>query len=489
MNHFSEIFNLLSEQGMAALPAIKALPLTSEFKPLDLFKEDTQYSGTEFIMPLYAAARLNFSPYALARIMDEFQITLAQVDKSFDQGRLEAVKRHPDRQDARDPLAEDRSHFDGIVFLQQVLLANTLMKQGDFDAVLDAQSWLFRTSTRMLAAISIGDPRVSCNTLIEQQVEDIARGETMDLVDMAAYENSMMAENATHIFHLPNHSIADFLELSGAFNPNVLRKRLGSNFFWEAVIMTALDNELKNDILQHVIEVHFKQKPAEVKQMLMSFDTSFFESEMSDRDLGFTIEHVITSLEGAGLIHILTEEAFLISFLGQDMQQNAFSFLDDKGLDDLFAESELARETMSLLWKNPETLTQRLMLSQMHDSAVQTPIGHYKLWRTLSEVEMGPQQVDAEVATRYLVHMVEQLQTFKIVGYEHSADLALVYDDIHASMRCLTSRLDCQVQYQVLSKLGDAERNDLVMWGLDMRELDLTSASVASKILEIDLGI
>jgi hypothetical protein len=489
MNHFPEIFNLLKEQGMAALPTIKALPLTSEFKPLDLFGEDTQYHATEFIMPLYAAARLNFSPYALARIMDEFQITLEQVDWGFDQGRLETIKRHPARKEARDPDADDRSHFDGIVFLQQVLLANTLMKQGDFDSVLDARHWLTRTSTRVLAAISIGDPRVSCDTLITQQTEGFARGETMDLVDMVGYYNSMLAENVTHIAHLPNHSIADFLQLSGAFNPTVLRKRLGSNFFWEAVIMGSLDNELKAEILQHVTDVHFKSKPTEVKQMLMSFDTSFFENETSDRDVGFTVEHVITLLDGTGLSSVLTEEAFLISFLGQNMQQANFSFLDEKGLDDLFEESALARETMSLLWKNPETLTQRLMLSQMHDSAVQTPVGHYKLWHTLNDVEMGPQQIDAEVATRYLVHMVEQLQTFKIAGYEHSADLALVYDDMHASMRRLTSQLGSQIQYEVLSKLGDAERNDLVMWGLDMRELNLTSASVASKVLEIDLGL
>lgn len=489
MNHFSEIFYLLKEQGMAALPAIKALPLTGEYKPLDLFDEDTQYFGAEHIMPLYAAARLNFSPYALARIMDEFQITLEQVDRGFDQGRLETVKRHPTSKQARDPEAGDRSHFDGIVFLQQVLLANTLMKQGDFDSVLDAQHWLLRNSTRMLAAIAIGDRRVCCNTLIDAQVAGFSRGETMDLVDMAGYDNSMMAENATHIAHLPNHSIADFLDLSGAFNPNVLRKRLGANFFWEAVIMGSLDNELKDEILQHVTDVHSKTKPAEVKQMLMSFDTSFFENDMADRDVGFMVEHVISLLNGAGLGSLLTEEAFLISFLFQSMQKTEFSFLNDKALDDLFEESDRAREAMLSLWKHPETLTQRLMLSQMHDSAVQTPLGHYKLWRTLSDVEMGPQQVDAEVATRYLVHMVEQLQTFKIAGYEHSADLALVYDDIHSSMRCLTRQLDSQVQYEVLSRLGDAERNDLVMWGLDMRELDLTSASVASKVLEIDLGI
>lgn len=484
---YPKIHKLLRDKGLGALPLLCETEFTDEFYPVNLDSEDNGYQLVDRIMPLFAAAHLGYAPHAIGAMMTALKLNLMDVDRGFDQGNLWAIGRQQGKYKTPDPDVVDSSLFDGIVFLQQIALAYNVASPDPDAALAATKTWLCRTSTRMLAAMSLGIPELSAKALMDEQAEQVAAGLDLELIDTAAIDVAEVCLNTTHPVHLPNRSLTDFFELTGAFSDHVLRKRMGSGFFWEQLIAQSTDDEMKTLMLDHVLSVHLGHSPAQVKQMLLALECSTLDD--LDGISGLQVyEHLFCQLQHTTLSPLLSEEAFVIELLSTDMIEAGQSLLANNHMT--FAASlPEAEAILRKMFEDPGTLYQRIMLSQMHDSSIAAPLGHFMLWGKLKDAQLGRQVIDPDVATRYITHMASQLQTLRYPGYQQTPELELCYDAIGQSMRQLGKRLAHLVDYTALKELPEQQREDLILWDFNIKELGLVEGRVATKRLEMDLGL
>lgn len=484
---YPKIHKMLREKGMGALPLLCEIEFTDEFYPVNLDSTENGYDLVDRIMPLFAAAHLGFAPHAIGAMMTALELNLVDVDKGFDQGNLSAIGRQQGKYKSPDPDVVDSSLFDGIVFLQQIALAYNVSSPDPDKAMAATKAWLCRTSTRMIAAMSLGIPDLSAKALMDEQAEQVAHGLDLELIDTAAIDVGEVCLNTTHPIHLPNRSLTDFFEFTGAFSDHVLRKRMGSGFFWEQLIARSTEDEMKTLMLDHVLSVHLGQSPTQVKQMLLSLECSTLDDLDGISGLG-VYEHLFGQLQYSALSPLLTEEAFVIELLSSNMVEAGQLLLANNYMTFGTSVPE-AEAILRKVFEDPSTLYQRIMLSQMHDSSIEAPLSHFLLWSKLKDAQLGRQIIEPDVATRYIKHMVGQLQTLRYPGYQQTPELELCYDAIDQSMRQLGKRLAHLVDYTALKALPEQQHEDLILWDFDIKELGLVEGRVATKRLEVDLGL
>lgn len=484
MTLYQTIHQALREKGMAALPEILKIEFEDQFGPVNLDEDDNHYTIIESAMPVFAAAHLGLSPRAIGTIMQALDLTLEDIDRGFDQGMLMAIPRVKSKYANEDPDVIDARRFDGIVYLQQAALAYTTVEKNADHADEAAQAWLKRPSTRMIACMGLGVPEFSCKLLLDAEAEQVTNGLDIELIDTAVHSLVDVCMNTSHPAHLPNRSLADFFDMTGAFTDHVTRKRMGGGDFWSQLIVLSMHNEMHTLMLDHVLSVHLQNNPVEVKQALMSYQSL----EGSETYGPVVYEHIFRELSGTVLSDLLTEDAFIIEFITNELGDavDQVELIDNVAftLDDPKAQNALRN-----FLKEPSSLYQRIMLSHMHDSAIPASANHFMIWAKIKDVEFGPQKIDPQVATRYLAHMAKQIQTLRYPGYENTPELDECYDNLAMSMRSLARRLDHLVDYVHLKQLPESDRGDLVLWGFDMREMEITEGRVALKRLEIDLGL
>jgi len=484
---YPKIHKLLRDKGMGALPLLCETEFTDEFYPVNLDSDDNGYQLVDRIMPLFAAAHLGYAPHAIGAMMTALELNLVDVDRGFDQGNLWAIGRQQGKYKTPDPDVVDSSLFDGIVFLQQIALAYNVASPDPDAALAATKAWLCRTSTRMIAAMSLGIPELSAKALMDEQAEQVAAGLGLELIDTAAIDVGEVCLNTTHPVHLPNRSLTDFFALTGAFSDHILRKRMGSGFFWEQLIGKSTQDEMKTLMLDHVLSVHLAQSPTQVKQMLLSLECSTLDD--LDGISGLEVyEHLFGQLQYTSLSPLLSEEAFVIELLSTNIVEAGQALLANNHMSFGTSFSE-AEAILRKIFEEPSTLCQRIMLSQMHDSSIEAPLSHFLLWGKLKDAQLGRQVIEPDVATRYIKHMVGQLQSLRYPGYQQTPELELCYDAIGQSMRQMGKRLANLVDYTAFKDLPEQQREDLILWDFDIKELGLVDSRVATKRLEMDLGL
>jgi hypothetical protein len=488
MTLYQTIHKALREKGMGALPEILEINYNGDFGPVHSGADATDYALVDRIMPLFAAAHLGFSPYSLGVMMNALEVGLEDVDRGIELGRSDPIARQQSKYATPDPDIVDGSRFDGIVFLQQIVLAYNLVSPDPGEALESTRAWLERPSTRMIAAMSLGLEGVSCKQLMDSQAAQISTGLDISLIDSAALDIGEVCLNTSHPIHLPNGSMTDFFAFNGAFSEHILRKRITGIFFWEQLIALSQQDEMKNLMLDHVLSVHLERNPLEVKRMLLSYEDGLASAVGGISGIQ-ALEHLYSQLVSTPLKALLDEPAFVVEFLVEEMQHEAFTLLDGNDWGHTMSvDLDEVADIFEKFFKSPETLYQRIMQSQMRDS-IPNPANHFLLWGKMKDVSIPSQEIDADIATRYVEHMVGQLQTLRYEGYEQTPELEMCYDDINQSMRALIGKIEKLVDYKVLKALPQVQRDDLIMWNFDPAEMGLTEGRIATKRLEIDLGL
>lgn len=496
---YEKIYELLRANGMGALAKIAAMKLEDYYTDIRLGDSVSDNQILQRLTPLYAAVHLGFSSDELFTVMSAFSLDPKCIAMGMMTYSLHAMETPIEYRSE-----QGEAKLDTVTFLSRVASA-WLKGRNVSTARDDLMPWLLGESEYALALMNQHTPELTYRHLLDElrfatrvnRMRDTYLYNRVSGYSVKALTGKIadVCCQVQDISLCPDASISTLLSCTGALHDLILRKRFNNAQVWERVLRESLDIEFQDELLSHALSPGASTSLTQAKQLLLSLDFEIGQNEEPFeffKSVAMTLESLVKRLQGTNLEPLLSEEAFLIGFFTHLMVPEpveGFDLTRPDDVEDCLGKADLAKKFCRLLTNNPHTLVSRLMASQMHDESIPASGNQYLLWSRLGNATLAPQQIDPEVASRYLQRMAQDFQTLKVPGVstlEHSVQM---YQSLNESMRHLCKQLAPLIDYSSLRLLPEQQRSELALWGLDVAKLGITSEAVIDHRFAVDLGL
>ena len=386
------------------------------------------------------------------------------------------------------PDDDRRNQFDHINFLQSMVAAFYASQEDSADAATEIGRWMRQSPAFMVAGLIIDSPHTLPLPTMTDGTDDLSPETAWEIYGKGVKQASMSTEVLMDMTHLPEEKLDIFLRRSGGMESDLIRGRFGQGHYWLAFLLCSFC-EPHRDAQDFFFRNYEPKDIMRKNQILLSLNACCMPDSMSFLDSTELYESFYKNAKGTAFESIFREDAFVAQLITPIAKHRSFSLLDNEQIDRVYKYHDLQRKTLHGFIREPSSIYERVMASQMRFIPEGLPLNQFLVWGALGKMEKAAQKIKPEIASQYFIYVLREFQSFKFAPQGLIADLDSIYDDINTSMRSLMPLLEPHLNLYEMHKLSIQEQEDLALWGINVKHLSMDREAVMLKRLELDIGL